>query len=291
MLSIIISSYQPHYYDQLVKNINETIGNDFVYEIVQIQNPNIMGITRAYNEGALKAMYDYFLFLHEDVLFKTQDWGLKLISHLDHPDTGAIGIAGSSYVPSAPCGWYINNSSYNHIYCIQNSKKNAPSLISTFQSGETEKRAFALDGVFIATGKKNYKEILFNENLTGFHGYDLDFSLRMAKKFKNFVIGDILIEHFSEGNPDQKWFDNITEIRKNILPDFNQTADMNVEKKAFLEFMKKYFSYHLISTRTIRETLRFFPKRLNFRDKTEILKSYFYYIRYSKSYNKKFTNE
>ena len=72
MLSIIISSYQPEFYLALEKNIAESIG--IPYEIMKIDNPGIMGICEAYNRGAEKAQYDFLLFLHEDVLFETQDW-------------------------------------------------------------------------------------------------------------------------------------------------------------------------------------------------------------------------
>ena len=249
-----------------------------------------MSITQAYNQGAQKAKYDYLLFAHEDILFRTQDWGQKLISHLDKSGTGSIGIAGSSYVPQAPCGWYINNSDYNQLYCIQNNKRNSPTLLNTFIDGEVKKEAFGLDGVFLAAKKEIYSEILFNENVKGFHGYDLDFSLRMAEKYKNFVIGDILLEHFSDGNPDQKWFDNIIEVRKNIQYNFNKKKDLKIEKAAFLEFLDKYFSYHFINKKTFFETLKFFPKGLAFKDKLQIIKIYYYYLRYSKSYNQKFRN-
>ena len=65
MLSIIISSYQPHYYTALEKNIAATCGVE--YELIKIDNPGLMGLCQAYNKGAEKAKYEYLLFLHEDV--------------------------------------------------------------------------------------------------------------------------------------------------------------------------------------------------------------------------------
>lgn len=62
MLSIIISSYQPQFYSALEKNIAETIG--IPYEIIKIDNPNLMGICEAYNKGASLSKYDYLLFVH-----------------------------------------------------------------------------------------------------------------------------------------------------------------------------------------------------------------------------------
>ncbi len=291
MLSIIISSYQPEYYDNLLKNINETIGDDFKYEVIQIWNPDLMGITEAYNKGAEKARFDYLLFTHEDILFHTRNWGHELLKHLEDPNIGIVGIAGSSYVPCAPSGWYISDSKYNSIYCIQNNnKKDRPNVIDTFHKKEGKKRVFALDGVFLATKKQTYKEVRFNEKIKGFHGYDLDFSLRMAENYENYVINNILIEHFSDGNPDQKWFDNLIQVKKNIKVDFNKEKNSEIEKKVFLEFLGKYFSYHYISRKTLLDTLKFFPKKITFNTKLQIFKAYFYYVRFSKSYNKKFRN-
>ena len=73
MLSIIVSSYQPENFSALEKNIAETCGVD--YELIKIDNPGIMGIPKAYNKGAKKARFENLLFLHEDVLFHTQNWG------------------------------------------------------------------------------------------------------------------------------------------------------------------------------------------------------------------------
>ena len=103
MLSIIISSYQPHYYIALEKNIADTIG--IPYEIIKIDNPRIMGICEAYNRGAEKAQYDFLLFLHEDVLFETQDWGKELIELLNLENCGAIGVAGTDYYGYVPYQW------------------------------------------------------------------------------------------------------------------------------------------------------------------------------------------
>lgn len=290
MLSIIISSYQRERYNNLIKNINDTIGDDFLYEVIQILNPNLMGITEAYNKGAKKAIYNHLLFVHEDILFHTSNWGQKLIQHFENPSIGIVGVAGSSYVPQSPCGWYINDSNYNHIHYIQNNKINNPTLIDTFSEGEIKKRTFALDGVFLAIKKYIYLDILFNENLKGFHGYDLDFSLRVAQSHENYVINNILIEHFSQGNPDKEWFESTIEIKRNVKYKYNQEINSKIERNLFLEFLAKYFSYYFISRKTLFETFKFFPGKIGLKDRLLILKAYFYYVRFSKSYNKKYRN-
>ena len=93
MISIIISSYKENYYQLLLANIQQSIGHAN-YEIVKISNPGLMGINKAYNEGALKAMYDDLLFIHEDVEFITNGWGHFLIDSLKNENIGIIGVAG-----------------------------------------------------------------------------------------------------------------------------------------------------------------------------------------------------
>ncbi len=48
--------------------------------------------------GASQAKFNIICFLHEDVLFRSQNWGLTLVSlFADHPDLGLVGLAGSKY--------------------------------------------------------------------------------------------------------------------------------------------------------------------------------------------------
>ena len=62
-----------------------------------------------------------------------------------------------------------------------------------------------VDGLFIAVNKKNIKKT-FNEEVKGFHFYDVDFS------FRNFIEGvkigvfyDIRITHLSVGQTNEQW--------------------------------------------------------------------------------------
>ncbi|WEK69114.1 MAG: glycosyltransferase [Candidatus Chryseobacterium colombiense] len=284
MISIIISSYLPHYFSALEKNIAETIG--VPYEIIKIDNPGLMGICEAYNQGAKKARFDNLVFLHEDIVFKTPNWGNRLILHLDQENTGLIGIAGSSYVPVAPSSWTVAEK-YNFVNILQGNKQNNDS-VSIHSTKENRTKVFAVDGVFLAIKKENYTHIRFDEELKGFHGYDLDFSLRVAKKFQNYVIDDILIQHFSQGNRDKKWLDSNIIIKEKIGTNFPHEKNSETEKNIFLSFLYQYFIYYPITSKNILFTLKFFPfKYLTFQDKMLILKKYFNYIRFSSEINKK----
>jgi len=286
MLSIIISSYQPSYYNQLAQNIHKSIGENFEYEIIRIENPNMMSIAKAYNLGAKRAQFLNLLFLHEDVIFHTQNWGKKIIDYLKNSTTGVVGVAGSSYVPKAPSSWTVS-SKYNFINILQGNK-----LDNSFQKIKTttsdKHNVFAVDGVFMAISKEHFNTIYFNEEITGFHGYDLDFSLRCSEKYQNIVISDIEIQHFSSGNPDKKWFENNIHIRKNLAGRFQKKNDSETEKECFINFLYRYFRFNTVNFSNIIFTLKFFPFfRLNFYDFCQILKKYFYYILYAKDLNKK----
>lgn len=285
MLSIIISSYQQYYYDQLVKNINETIGDNFIYEIIQIWNPDLMSITKAYNLGAEKTQYENLLFLHEDIIFHTQNWGEKLLNHLNKEKTGIIGIAGSSYVPAAPSSWTVATQ-YNFVNILQGNKQNKDYTHLHSMAGNTA-NVFAIDGVFLAIKKEKYIQLRFDENLKGFHGYDLDFSLRASQKFQNYVVEDILIQHFSEGNLSKGWFDTNVAIKLKLGSNFNSYTDSEVEKKVFISFLYRYFTYYLIDRKNILFTLKFYPKKLKLKDHLGIMKKYFSFIRHSGDINKK----
>lgn len=104
MVTIIISSYQPHYLETLKTNLEQTIG--VPYELIAIENKGIMGICSAYNLGASKAKFPYLCFIHEDISFKTQNWSHPLIERFETNDkTGLIGVAGGKYKSLSPSIW------------------------------------------------------------------------------------------------------------------------------------------------------------------------------------------
>ena len=228
MLSIIISSYQPHYYQALEKNIAETIG--IPYEIIKIDNPGIMGICEAYNRGAEKAQYDYLLFLHEDVLFETQNWGLILTQLLSKKSIGCVGLAGGDYVSTYPLPWWQNKERrFFHLNQILPNGSEQKLRI------HENKNVVFLDGVFIACRKNIFLETGFSDYLQGFHGYDMDFSWRASQTHQNIVSHEILLTHFSPGNANIKWFNSLIHIweQSKIAPKSTTTAELDFDIKNF----------------------------------------------------------
>lgn len=233
MLSVIVSSYQQNYFDQFSNSVKETIGKDFEYEIIQMWNPGTMGICEAYNLGAKKAQYDNLLFIHEDVVIETQDWGNILIKYFENKNIGCVGIAGSDYIPNVPFAWWDL-----HLEKFRNLKQfnKKGELVKTFHENK-DQEVTCLDGVFLACTKKVYEKFLFDQNIKGFHGYDINFSTRLANNYKNLVISKIMLKHFSEGNCDKKWFDSLIEYRQTFLKPKFQKIDKKHEAFYFNRFI------------------------------------------------------
>lgn len=228
MLSIIISSYQPHYYIALEKNIADTIG--IPYEIIKIDNNGIMGICEAYNRGAEKAQYDYLLFLHEDVLFETQNWGLILTQLLSKKSIGCVGLAGGDYVSTYPLPWWQNKERrFLHLNQISTNEEKKINRLTE------HKNVIFLDGVFIACRRNIFLETRFSDYLQGFHGYDMDFSWRASQTHQNIVSHEITLTHFSAGHHNIEWFKSLILIweQSKIAPKSTTTAQLDFDIKNF----------------------------------------------------------
>jgi hypothetical protein len=254
MISIIVCSKEQKKFDIFRINVAETIGVEF--EIIQINNSkNAFGICEAYNEGAAKARYPYLCFVHEDVKFVTQNWGENLINHfIGDDETGVVGVAGSTYKIKMLSSWWqptiggIDPKRTNYIQIIP--KKNSKKYFYLNPLAEIRSPVATLDGVFLATRKEIWMETRFDQKLlTGFHGYDLDFSLRVGQKFNNYVVYNILLEHDSEGVNDLNWFSqNFLVHQKNkwslpvIVDESINSKDLRAIDKSYLESNVRFVS-------------------------------------------------
>lgn len=245
MLSIIISSYQPDLFNKIEKNIAETIG--ISYEIIKIENPGLMGICAAYNLGAEKAVYSKLLFLHEDVRFLKNNWGEFLLQYITQEKIGVVGVAGGNYVPYCPSGWWVEG--YKTINIFQ-SHKNLENKEIINLNQQNNNFAKGVDGVFLACRKDIYNQFKFNEKLNGFHGYDIDFSIRVSEKYQNIILHDTILEHFSKGNLSPEWFKAIIEARKNYKS--SKIVDKKAEKEKLYDFFNYCRMYNLPKYKTLK---------------------------------------
>jgi len=210
MISIIICSKNKRISTRLEENIKNTIGAE--YELITIDNSeNKYSIFSAYNKGVELSKYPYICFVHEDVLFKTDEWGVKLIGHLHQDKCGIVGVAGGNIVTNVPAQWSNEN---RYIHIIQHYKNKIPAFLKepTDFNGE-RKSVIIVDGVFLAIRREILSKINFDENFKGFHSYDYDISIQaIVAGYKNFVVYDILLEHFSAGFKDGFYYKNLIKV-------------------------------------------------------------------------------
>ena len=220
MISIVICSKKSTISSFLKNNIESTIGVN--YEIIVIDNSNQdYSIFSAYNAGLKQCKYPYVCFVHQDVKFLTCDWGEKMMKHLLDKKTGIIGIAGGKMMIRVP-GWWSVDGEYMNIFQHFNDGKTKP-IHMKLPEGFTgiRQQAIILDGVFLAMRKEVFEKIRFDELFSGFHGYDFDISIQsIAVGYRNYVVYDILLEHFSAGKKSRLFYHNSIEIYKKLILKF-----------------------------------------------------------------------
>ena len=96
MISIIICSRKTGSLRELEQNIAETVG--FAFETVFIDNSeNKYSIFEAYNEGVRRAKGEILCFMHDDVLFRSSNWGNAIMNHFHESESiGLIWLCGST---------------------------------------------------------------------------------------------------------------------------------------------------------------------------------------------------
>jgi len=128
MISIIISTHNAANFKNVSQNIADTIG--VPYEIVPVENHAKYSLCTAYNLGANMAKFSYLCFLHEDVLFKTPNWGKQLTELMEKDEkTGLIGVMGTKFKSTFPKfswgnGYFLRKMYRGHIVLPDGKCKN-----------------------------------------------------------------------------------------------------------------------------------------------------------------------
>ena len=128
-----------------------------------------------------------------------------------------------------------------------------------------------LDGCFLAGRKEVFTEIMWNENIKGFHLYDIDISQRISSRYIIGVYSNILITHLSNGNFDYKWLNETFNYHAENKIANNSTIPLSFE----IPFKLDLYGFKLI-TNIIIETNSFYHyfKLWNF-----LFKKHPYYLR------------
>lgn len=164
-------------------------------------------ICKAYNELfeiAVEHGSDYCVFIHDDVWIEDKWLYDKIERYLKEYDI--IGLAGCSDLTiKPPCLWHIMGKqrfgTVGHYIPVKdkNGKETKHWYGTTF--GLSEKQVLVVDGLFIGVNVKKVKEagLKFDEDLPGFHHYDLKYCLDAHKIGLKTGVVPILVTHKSPG--------------------------------------------------------------------------------------------
>ncbi len=217
MISVIIVSTRSPNYQSIIENISLTIG--VAYELIHVDQLE-KGICFAYNLGAARAKFSILCFVHDDVLFHSIDWGKKIGAHLKNQTTGVIGVMGGRYKSANGLGWRDGYSTMYRYQVKDGAEAGKHLLYNPFD--EEKSRVLCVDGALLCCRKEVWQQFPFDEiTFTGFHFYDIDFCVQVNIKYINYVIYDVLIEHFSQGKKDEAFLKSVLEFEqkwKDSLP-------------------------------------------------------------------------
>lgn len=213
MISIIICSRTSEISIELYQNIDKTIGCD--YELIVIDNSRKRySIFEAYNLGIDKSLGSFLCFIHEDVLFHTQNWGVLLTSIFEsNTKIGLIGVVGAKVKSKTPSSWWDCNEEDRITNIIQHFTNKEKEVHNYGFDKQQNVEVAVIDGVFMALRKDN--KIAFETRLQGFHAYDLNLSFEVIKLGYSIVVtNEISIEHYSSGVINESWVKSSYKLHK-----------------------------------------------------------------------------
>lgn len=179
-------------YNVAVNNFDVNSKLLYVYE-------NTTPICRIYNNLIIdvikNGLYENVIFLHDDVYIEDRHLNEKVDKYLKEYDI--IGLAGGNNLSiKKPCLWHLMCGSHHGMVGHYVQEKWYGTSF-----GLSESRVSVIDGLFIGAKSSVFinSDLKFDNDLPGFHHYDIKFCLDAnARKFKIGVV-PILVTHMSPG--------------------------------------------------------------------------------------------
>ena len=189
-------------------------------EIIPVENNGEFSLTEIYNKILNESSNDIVILCHDDIYFDTKNWGNKILNHFKrNKDYGILGLAGTTNIPKS-AKWWEDFSKMKGIVNHEHEGKKWESKYSASKGNQLDD-VVLVDGLFIVINKKNIKQN-FNEDIKGFHFYDVDFSFRNFIEDVNIgVMYDVRVTHKSIGQTNEQWEKNrevFAEKYKDSLP-------------------------------------------------------------------------
>jgi tetratricopeptide (TPR) repeat protein len=197
LLSFVIPSIDPTKFASVRASIAARF-DGVPHEIVGIHDGRAMA--EALNRGGDRARGEWLVFCHDDITFVAADFAARLKACLEHHDL--VGVAGTTRLTGPSITWSGAPHVHGWITHVRPDGVLRPSIAGA-RCGVIA-GAEGLDGVFLAMRRASFEQIRFDAaTFDGWHGYDLDFSLRAARAGLSCAIAtDLTLTHASYGSFD-----------------------------------------------------------------------------------------
>ncbi len=181
---------------------------------LDVKTENTEGLTSIYN-NYIDKWWDkkYIIFAHDDLFIESVNFLDKLQEQFDK-GFSVVGLAGGSKCKKEkPFLWHLVTQKDTQSGVVYHRYNNIPEhgdFDHPTVFGPAPKEVAVLDGLFIAIDREKIvsKNIKFDENIKGFHFYDLKFSIDCKKAGLRLTTASIKAIHNSHGlsqGPDEKF--------------------------------------------------------------------------------------
>ncbi|MBF0296774.1 MAG: glycosyltransferase [Magnetococcales bacterium] len=209
-ISVIMCSIDPDREARTVAMYRDVLAGT-PFEIIVIRDAR--SLCEGYNRGIRQSSGEIVICSHDDIEILSPSFATRLTQHLRRVDL--LGVAGTTRLIQpfwVSAGW-----PHVHGMVAQRSRENDHFDVTIFgpQSLCTT-GAQALDGCFLAMHRSLLDSLAFDEkNLTGWHGYDIDFSFSAwLTGFRVAICTDIFLIHDSPGQFDAACHDQAEILRR-----------------------------------------------------------------------------
>jgi hypothetical protein len=221
--------------DNFVSMLKKTSGVSKI-EIIPVENNGEFSLSEVYNDILKKSQNDIVVLCHDDIYFDSKNWASKVLNYFKrNSDYGILGVAGSTSLPSSG-KWWEDFSKLKGIVNHEHEGKKWESKYSASLGNQLD-NVLLVDGLFLAINKKNIKKN-FNEDVKGFHFYDVDFSFRnYLEGVKIGVMYDVRITHKSIGMTNEQWEKNREEFAEKFKDSLPSKLKRNLTLESPLKVM------------------------------------------------------
>lgn len=223
-ITIIFSSHLTEQDNEdFINHIDTTIGVE--HSTHAYVNHNEFSLPQIYN-NAIKEHHDdeaIMIFCHNDIIFKTKNWGKKLLGKFNNLDYQIIGVAGSTYMPDTGRWW---DKPHTMVGIVEHTN-GLRTWVSEYSKEPYMgvKDTVLIDGLFMAVDTTELAHF-FDEDFKGFHFYDVSFCIPNWLDGLNIgVVTDLRILHKSIGMTNQEWENN----RKQFVEKFKKDLPLDVK--------------------------------------------------------------